>query len=72
MLGFAVLERFRLTVEHEEGTPLSLAHLPMLVGLRRDAGHATAITLLLRAIALATDLAIGDSLGRPDTGAASE
>jgi hypothetical protein len=65
MLGFAVLERFRLTVKQQGETPLSLAHLPMLVGLRRDTGHATAITLLLRAIALLADLELS-MLDRPE------
>lgn len=61
MLGLAVLEDFRVTVKPQGGPPLSLAHLPMVVGLRRDAGHSTAIALLLRAIALAAELAIGDA-----------
>lgn len=62
MVGVAALEEIdasRLAIRRRDATDkaLSLRHLPMLAGLRRDFGYAKAISMLARAIALTAELA---------------
>jgi hypothetical protein len=71
LLGVAALEELHVsgyTIRRRDQS-LSLAHVPMVLALRRELGHTKATAVLVRAIALAAELAIGETPGRPGAGA---